>query len=183
MAEARRKLGCRVEAVMPSADARGLLRPASLPALPPLRSTRVLDQLRERIGLLHYSRRTEQAYVHWVRAFIRFHGIRHPAQMGASEVQSILSWLAVDRKLEASSHRQELAALRLLYSKVMGQQLPWMSEIGRPRVTRRVPVVLSREEVAAVFEALDGEHRLFAQLLYGTGLRLAEGLQLRVKDL
>jgi integron integrase len=173
-----------VEAVMPTADARAVLRPAGgLPALPPLRSTRLLDQLRERIALLHYSRRTEQAYVHWVRAFIRFHGVRHPAQMGEAEVQSFLSWLAVDRHLAASSHRQALSALVFLYAKVLGQQLPWMSEIGRPRVTRRVPVVLSPDELGAVFDLLDGEHRLFAQLLYGTGLRLTEGLQLRVKDL
>ena len=169
---------------MPSADARALLRPVGVSAaLPPLRSARLLDQLRERVGSLHYSRRTEQAYVHWVRAFIRFHGIRHPAQMGALEVQSFLSWLAVERRLSASSHRQALSALLFLYTKVLGLHLPWMSEIGRPRVSRRLPVALSRDEVASVFDLLEGEHRLFAQLLYGTGLRLAEGLQLRVKDL
>jgi site-specific recombinase XerD len=145
-------------------------------ALPPLQSARLLDQLRERVRLLHYSRRTEEAYLHWVRAFIRFHGIRHPAQMGAPEVEAFLGWLAVERKLAASSHRQALSALLFLYSKVLGLQLPWMADIGRPRVPRRLPVVLSQDEVAAVFRAMDdGQHRLLAQLLYGTGMRLSEG--------
>lgn len=171
--------------VSPSAaDARAPLRPpGTSPPLPPLRSVRLLDQLRERIRTLHYSRRTEQAYVHWCRAFIRFHGIRHPAEMGAPEVQAFLSWLAVDRRLSASTHRQALSALLFLYSKVLGLQLPWMAEIGRPRVRKRLPVVLSREELAAIFRCMAGEHRLLAQLLYGTGMRLMEGLTLRVKDL
>jgi integrase len=94
--------------------------------------------------------------------------------MGAPEVESFLSWLAVERRLSASSHRQALSALLFLYSKVLGVQLPWMAELGRPRVHRRLPVLLSRDELAAVFRALDGEHRLFAQLLYGTGMRLSE---------
>jgi integron integrase len=157
------------------------ISPAS--ALAPLKSTRLLDQVRERVRLLHYSRRTEPAYVHWCRAFIRFHGIRHPAEMGAPEVQAFLSWLAVERGLSPSTHRQALSALLFLYSKVLGCQLPWMAEIGRPRVHRRLPVVLSHDELLAVFRGLQGEQLLFAQLLYGTGMRLSEGLKLRVKDL
>jgi integrase len=164
--------------------ARGDLRPpGAAPALPPLRATRLLDQLRERVRMLHYSHRTEQAYVHWCRAYIRFHDLRHPAQMGAPEVESFLTWLVAKRRLAASSHRQALSALLFLYSKVLGLQLPWMAKIGRPRVARRLPVVLSTDEVAAVLRELEGEQRLFAQLLYGTGLRLTEALQLRVKDL
>ena len=124
--------------------------------LPPLRSVKVLDQLRERIRYLHYSLRTEQAYVHWVRAFIRFHGVRHPATLGSSEVEAFLSWLANERKVSVSTHRQALAAL---------------------------PVVLTPDEVVRILGFLEGEHRLFAQLLYGTGMRISEGLQLRVKDL
>lgn len=124
--------------------------PGAAPALPPLRAPRLLDQLRERVRTLHYSRRTEQAYVHWCRAYIRFHGLRHPAQMGAAEVESFLTWLVADRQLAASSHRQALSALLFLYSKVLGLQLRWMDEIGRPRVARRMPVVLSIDEVAAV---------------------------------
>ncbi len=157
--------------------------PTAPPGLPALRSTRLLDQLRERIRYLHYSLRTEQAYVHWSKAFIRFHGLRHPNEMGKLEVEQFLSWLASERKVAASTHTQALSALLFLYEKVLGQELPWLRDIGRPRVQRRLPVILSREEVASIFNTMAGEHRLFAQLLYGTGMRLSEGLQLRVKDL
>ncbi len=92
--------------------------------LPPLRSVKVLDQLRERIRYLHYSLRTEQAYVHWVRAFIRFHGVRHPATLGSSEVEAFLSWLANERKVSVSTHRQALAALLFFYGKVLCTDLP-----------------------------------------------------------
>ncbi len=104
--------------------------------LPPLRSVKVLDQLRERIRYLHYSLRTEQAYVHWVRAFIRFHGVRHPATLGSSEVEAFLSWLANERKVSVSTHRQALAALLFFYGKVLCTDLPWLQEIGRPRPSR-----------------------------------------------
>ena len=107
--------------------------------LPPLRSVKVLDQLRERIRYLHYSLRTEQAYVHWVRAFIRFHGVRHPATLGSSEVEAFLSWLANERKVSVSTHRQALAALLFFYGKVLCTDLPWLQEIGRPRPSRRLP--------------------------------------------
>ncbi|MDC6171022.1 integron integrase [Paucibacter sp. XJ19-41] len=162
-------------------------------ALPPLRSTKLLDQLRERIRYLHYSRRTEEAYVFWYRAFVRWHGLRHPAEMGGAEVEAFLSYLAADRGLAPSTHRQALSALLFLYGKVLGLSLPWMAEIGRPQTQRRLPVVLSVEEVQALFAqmaaaaaaAADGgsEHLLLAKLLYGTGLRISEALQLRVKDL
>ena len=112
--------------------------------LPPLRSVKVLDQLRERIRYLHYSLPTEQAYVHWVRAFIRFHGVRHPATLGSSEVEAFLSWLANERKVSVSTHRQALAALLFFYGKVLCTDLPWLQEIGRPRPSRRLPVVLTR---------------------------------------
>ncbi|AEJ60081.1 DNA integrase protein IntI1 (plasmid) [Escherichia coli UMNF18] len=149
--------------------------------LPPLRSVKVLDQLRERIRYLHYSLRTEQAYVNWVRAFIRFHGVRHPATLGSSEVEAFLSWLANERKVSVSTHRQALAALLFFYGKVLCTDLPWLQEIGRPRPSRRLPVVLTPDEVVRILGFLEGEHRLFAQLLYGTGMRISEGLQLRVK--
>ena len=151
--------------------------------LPPLRSVKVLDQLRERIRYLHYSLPTEQAYVHWVRAFIRFHGVRHPATLGSSEVEAFLSWLANERKVSVSTHRQALAALLFFYGKVLCTDLPWLQEIGRPRPSRRLPVVLTPDEVVRILGFLEGEHRLFAQLLYGTGMRISEGLQLRVRDL
>lgn len=155
---------------------------SSSPPLPPLKSVKVLDQLRERIRYLHYSIRTEEAYVHWVRTFIRFHGLRHPATMGGAEVEGFLRWLANGRSVAASTHKQALSALLFFYRKVLGADLPWMTEIGVPRVRRRLPVVLSPEEVARILCLLDGEHRLFAQVLYGTGMRINEGLQLRVKD-
>ncbi len=150
--------------------------------LPPLRSVKVLDQLRERIRYLHYSLPTEQAYVHWVRAFIRFHGVRHPATLGSSEVEAFLScWrTAQGFGLHASSGIGGLAVL-LRQGAVHGFAL--LQEIGRPRPSRRLPVVLTPDEVVRILGFLEGEHRLFAQLLYGTGMRISEGLQLRVKDL
>ena len=156
--------------------------PCSGPTLPPLQAPRLLDQLRERIRFLHYSLRREEAYVHWCKAFIRFHGKQHPKDLGGADVEAFLTWLASDRQVAASTHRQALSALLFLYGKVLVMNLPWMQDIGRPQVKRRLPVVQSREEVAAVFRHLDGEHLLFAQMLYGTGLRLTEGFQLRVKD-
>ena len=154
----------------------------STPLLPPLAATKVLDQLRERIRYLHYSLRTEDAYVYWVRFYIRFHGRRHPKEMGGPEVEAFLSWLANERKISASTHKVALCALLFFYGKVLGVDLPWMTEVGRPRTRKRLPVVLSREEVANIFELMEGEHRLLAQLLYGTGMRISEGLRLRVKD-
>jgi integrase len=151
-------------------------------ALPALRSIKLLDRLRERIRLMHYSPRTEETYVYWCRAFIRFHALRHPAEMGKDEVERFLTHLAVDRQVAVSTHRQALSALLLLYGKVLEMQLPWMAEIGRPVPKRRLPVVLTPDEVRAVFAHLDGVHLLLARLLYGTGLRITEALQLRVKD-
>lgn len=150
--------------------------------LPVLKAGKVLDQLRERIRYLHYSLRTEEVYVYWTRAFIRFHGIRHPATMGGPEVEAFLSSLVNAKNVAASTHRQALSALLFFYGKVLCIDLPWMKEIGRPKETKRLPVVLTPDEVASILCLLEGEHRLFAQLLYGTGMRINEGLQLRVKD-
>jgi integrase len=159
------------------------LRPSRPAApLPPLRSARLLDQVRERIHYLHYSIRTEDAYVHWIRAFVFFHGRRHPGEMGGPEVEAFLSWLANERIVAVSTHRQALSALLFLYQKVLGLSLPWMEAIGRPRREPRLPVVLSVDEVTRILALLQGEQRLLAQLLYGTGMRNTEGLQLRVKD-
>ncbi len=143
---------------------------------------RLLDQLRSQIRYMHYSIRTEEAYVHWVRAFVRFHGLRHPAELGYGEVEAFLAWLAGERQVSASTHKQALSALLFLYQKVLGLSVPWLDEINRPQRPPRLPVVLSHEEVARVLAALADEHRLFGQLLYGTGMRLLEGLRLRVKD-
>jgi integron integrase len=148
-----------------------------------LQSVRLLDRLRERIRYLHYSLRTEEAFVYWARSYIRFHGLRHPVEMGKVEVEAFLSHLAVQKGLSASSHAQALSALLFLYGKVLEQELPWLTEIGRPVPSRRLPVVLSRDEVLAVLGAVQGdEHRVLARLLYGTGMRITEALQLWVKD-
>jgi len=159
-----------------------MLRSSADPPLPPLQSARLFDQVRERIRYLHYSIRTEQAYVHWVRAFVRHQHMRHPREMGQAEVEAFLSWLAADRQVAVSTHRQALSALLFLYQKVFGQDLPWMASIGRPQRPPRLPVVLSAGEVARVLTLLQGEQRLLAQLLYGTGMRISEALHLRVKD-
>jgi integron integrase len=150
-----------------------------VPSRPP---PRLLDQLRERIRYQHYSIRTEQAYVYWVDTFIRFHGMRHPAEMAGPEVEGFLSWLANERKVAAATHKQALSALLFLYQKVLGQDIPWMTEIGRPKERVRLPVVLTHHEVVRVLDHLPDEHRLMGQLLYGTGMRIMEGVRLRVKD-
>jgi len=143
---------------------------------------RLLDKVRERVRYLHFSLRTEEAYVHWTRAFVRYHGRRHPREMGGPQVEAFLAWLSGDRGVSASTHRQALSALLFLYQQVLGQQLPWMDAIGRPQRKPRLPVVLSPAEVAAVLALLDGTHGVLARLLYSTGMRIAEALQLRVKD-
>lgn len=144
---------------------------------------RLLDRLRHQIRFMHYSLRTEEAYVHWVRAFIRYHQLRHPADLGGEAIEAFLGWLATERQVSASTHRQALSALLFLYQRVLGLNLPWMDQIVRPQRPPRLPTVLSHDEVAWVLAALPEPHRLFGQLLYGTGLRLMEALRLRVKDL
>ena len=151
---------------------------ASSPRRPP----RLLQAFVERLRYLHYSLRTEQAYVHWVRAFVHWSGRRHPREMGGAEVEAFLGMLANERKVSVSTHRQALSALLFLYKEVLGVDLPWMAEIGRPLAPRRIPVVLTPAEVAAVLARLDGVSGLLARLLYGSGMRLLEGLRLRVKD-
>lgn len=146
-------------------------------------SVRLLDQVRERLRYLHYSLRTEVAYVQWIRRFVLWSGKRHPREMGRVEVEGFLTHLARDGQVSPATHRQALSALLFLYKEVLGQELPWMKEIGRPPERRRVPVVLTVAEVQALLARLDGVCALLARLLYGTGLRLAEGLALRVKDL
>jgi integron integrase len=147
-------------------------------SLPP----RLLDQMRERIRYKHYSLRTEKAYLFWVRRFIRFHGLKHPRLMGAPDIEQYLSHLANSMKVSSSTHKQALAGILFLYREVLGVDLPWMGEIGRPKTSQHVPVVLSRAEVAALLECLSPEYWVIGSLLYGAGLRLQECLTLRVKD-
>ena len=148
----------------------------------PSPAPRLLQKVRERIRYLHYSLRTEEAYVHWVRHYVKFHDKRHPKTMGGPEVEAFLSWLSAERGVSVSTHRQALAALLFLYQQVFDQRLPWMESIGRPQRKVRLPVVLTVQEVDAVLRGLDGERATLARLLYGTGMRISEALQLRVKD-
>ena len=134
---------------------------------------------------MHYSLRTEEAYVYWVRGFVRWAGLRHPRTLGAVEVQGYLVMLANERRVAASTHRQALSALLFLYREVLGVDMPWLKELGRPVANKRIPVVLTQLEVQALLARMsDGAVTgLLARLLYGTGMRLLEGVRLRVKDL
>ena len=138
--------------------------------------------MRQRIRYKHYSLRTEKAYLFWVRRYIRFHHLRHPRVMGGPEIEAWLTHLATVLKVSASTHKQALAAVLFLYREVLCIDLPWMGEIGRPKTPMHVPVVLSREEVAALLSQIPPEHWLICALLYGAGLRLEECLSLRIKD-
>jgi len=144
---------------------------------------RLLDQVRERIRFLHYSIRTEEAYLGWIRRFILFHGKRHPREMGAPEVEAFLSDLATRGRVTASTQNQALSAILFLYRQVLGIELPWMEGIKRAKRPSRLPVVLTPAEVRSVLARLDGRDHLMASLLYGAGLRLMECVRLRVKDI
>ena len=136
----------------------------------------------QRLRYLHYSLRTEEAYVYWVRSFVRWSGMRHPRTLGAEEVQAYLSMLANERNVSAATHRQALSALLFLYREVLGAEMPWLQELGRPVAKKRWPVVLTQPEVQSVLAHLSGVTGLLARLLYGTGMRLMEGVRLRIKD-
>jgi len=145
-------------------------------------SPRLLDQVRERVRYLHYSLRTEKAYVYWVRTYVRWSGLRHPRELGEREVKAFLTMLATDRQVSSSTHNQALSALLFLYKEVLGVELPWMADLQRPAYTRRIPSVLTREEVGALLGAMTEPASLVARLMYGTGMRLMEAMRLRVKD-
>jgi integron integrase len=146
-------------------------------------SPRLLDLVRREIRYRHYALSTEKVYVQWVRGFVKFHGLRHPREMGVREVEAFLSHLANDRHVSPATHRQALSALLFLYAEVLKLNLPWMQEIGRPQSVHRLPVVLTVDEVRRTLVAMDGVSRTIAALLYGTGMRIMEALRLRVKDI
>lgn len=149
----------------------------------PARRPRLLESVRRRLRLKHYSMRTEEAYVGWIRRFILFHNKRHPKEMGAAEVEGFLTHLAVEGRVAPSTQNQALAALLFLYREVLGIQLPWLRDVQRAKRRPRLPVVLTVGEVQMVLSQMHGLHLLMAQLLYGAGLRLMECIRLRVKDL
>ena len=151
----------------------------SSPVTPP---PKLLDRLRHALRVRHYSIRTEQAYVDWVRRFIRFHDRRHPANLGPAAVQAFLTHLAVERSVSSSTQNQAKAALLFLYREVLDVQLPWLDDIVGAKLARRLPIVLTPSEVRLLLSHMSGTMGLVASLLYGTGLRLLESLRLRVKD-
>lgn len=179
-----RREGSPLDALLPQAKdvAESPRRPepavVSAGAAPP----RLLDRMRETIRVRHYSIRTEDTYVDWARRFILFHDKRHPLDMGAPEVAAFLTHLAVQRSVAPSTQNQAKSALLFLYREVLEVQLPWLDEIVAAKEKRRLPVVLTPNEVRALLQELSGTMGLVASLLYGTGMRLLEGLRLRVKD-
>jgi integron integrase len=145
-------------------------------------SPRLLDRVHEIIRRKHYSIRTEQAYVDWIKRFILFHDKRHPKELGATEVEAFLTHLAVDRNVSAATQNQAQSGLLFLYREVLGIQLPWLDGVARAKTPVKLPVVLTVDEVARILERLTGTHQLIGRLMYGTGLRILEALRLRVKD-
>jgi integron integrase len=144
---------------------------------------KLLDRVHETMRSRHYSRRTEEAYVMWIKRFIFFHNKRHPASMGGEEVNAFLTWLATEQNVSASTQNQALGALLFLYRYVLEDPLPWLKDVIRASRPVRLPVVLTPEEVRRVMSRLVGPAHLVALLLYGGGMRLLEGLMLRVKDI
>jgi integron integrase len=148
-----------------------------------LQSPRLLEQMRAMLRARHYSLRTEGTYLGWVKRFILFHGKRHPRDMGVQEVQQFLAYLAVEGRVAASTQSQALSAILFLYQQVLKHDIGWPHDVVRAKQPQRLPVILTRDEVAAVLRHLSGTPWIMATLLYGAGLRLLECLRLRVKDL
>lgn len=147
-----------------------------------MKRSRLLDQMREELRTRHYSRRTEDAYCMWVRRYIFFHHVRHPADMGAKEINEFLTHLAVNEKVSSSTQNQALAALLFLYRHVFGFDVGDLGQVVRAKKSLHIPVVLTRDEVRSVLNEMQGDTKLMASLLYGSGLRLSECLNLRVLD-
>ncbi len=143
---------------------------------------KLLDRMREAIRVRHYSLSTERVYIHWVKRYIYFHGKRHPAEMGATEVEQFLSALATELTVSASTQNQAMHALLFLYRDVLGVTLPWLDGITRAKVAKRLPVVLTVAEVQRLLRHVSGTNGLIIRIIYGTGMRIKEALRLRVKD-
>jgi integron integrase len=144
---------------------------------------RLIERFRDEIRARHYSRRTEQAYWYWIRWFIRFHGLRHPQELGEAAVSAFISMLATERNVAAATQNQALSALLFLYQKVLGRELAWLADLVRAQRPVRLPTVLTEGEVRRLLAHVDGAAALMVGLLYGAGLRQIECLQLRVKDI
>lgn len=147
------------------------------------RPKKLLDQVRDTLRLKHYSYRTEESYVHWIRRYILFHNKRHPSEMGGAEIEAFLTHLAVQENVAASTQNQALSALLFLYRHVLEKPLALPVDAVRAKPSRYLPTVLTPGETMAIIEQMSGTYRLVVQLLYGSGLRLTEALQLRIKDI
>lgn len=144
---------------------------------------KLMDRVRESLRVHRYALSTERTYCHWIKRFIIFHGKRHPSTMGAAEIEAFLTNLATAERVTASTQNQALHAVLYLYKRVLGVELPWLDGIVRARESKRLPVVLTQRETAALLRHVHGTTGTVIKLLYGTGMRLLEGLRLRVKDL
>lgn len=144
---------------------------------------KLLDQVKDKIRLKHYSIRTEQAYTDWIKRYILHFGKRHPRELGAKDVEQFLTHLAVNGRVSASTQNQARCALLFLYKEVLSIELPWLDNVEQAKAPKRLPVVLNREEVQAILSRLGGTNWLIASLLYGTGMRIMECLRLRVQDI
>jgi integron integrase len=147
------------------------------------RPQKLLDQVREAIRIKHYSYRTEESYVAWIRRYILFHNKRHPKDMGTAEITAFLSHLAIDGQVTASTQNQALSALLFLYRHVLHQEPEGSIDALRAKPSRYLPTVLTKEEILTVIANLSGVYQLVVQVLYGSGLRLNEALRLRIKDI
>ncbi len=158
----------------------------ALPALsdsaPIVQQPKLLEQMRAVIRTKHYSYSTEKTYLHWAKRFILFHGKRHPADMGAPEVEAFLSALATERNVSASTQNQGMHAILFLYRDVLHVTLPWLDGVTRAKVSKRLPSVLTQQEIAAMLAHVSGTNGLIIRMLYGTGMRIKECLRLRIKD-
>jgi integron integrase len=143
---------------------------------------RLLEQVHDRMRQKHYSPRTERSYKDWIIRYVHYHGMKHPAEMREAEITAYLTYLAVVRRVSASTQNQALAALLFLYKEILRIELGWCDQIVRAKRPVRIPVVLTREEVRAILSRMHGVTRLMAALIYGTGMRLTECTQLRIKD-
>ncbi|MDH5437021.1 MAG: integron integrase [Gammaproteobacteria bacterium] len=145
-------------------------------------SPRLMDQARNCLRTYHYSIRTEQSYLQWIKRFILYHNKRHPREMGKSEISDFLSYLAVEKHVSASTQNQALSALLFLYKKVLNLEVEWIDDVVRAKRPQRLPIVLSRDEVSKLLKNMNGLHKLLAWLLYGTGMRVSEAVSLRIQD-
>ncbi|HXX42583.1 MAG TPA: integron integrase [Chthoniobacterales bacterium] len=156
------------------------MQPSPVPAKG---APKLLDRVRQTLRANRYSPHTESAYVDWIKRYIRFHGVRHPQEMGAEEVKAFLSHLATEMNVAASTQNQAFSALLFLYQEVLKERLPWIDDIVRSKRPKKVPVVLTQDEARQVLSRMTGTPRLMAHLLYGSGLRVMECVRLRVKDI